>query len=165
MDSVSAIALSISSRLISRGKEKALMNMTSGIDMLALALTISREVWIFLISSVILIYTLLSRTMESSLITRPISRSVWFSMYLLTFFCNLKTKFHSVWGVKAYEICRSNFLQQRCQVCIQASGISWRLHFPFHLSLFCPLIPGDDASSRASTCVECVIHGSHIVCF
>lgn len=57
MDSVSAIALSISSRLISRGKEKALMNMTSGIDMLALALTISREVWIFLISSVILIYS------------------------------------------------------------------------------------------------------------
>ena len=49
----SAIALTLSRRLVSRGKQKALMNMSSGLDMLALGLTISREVHIFHLLSVI----------------------------------------------------------------------------------------------------------------
>jgi hypothetical protein len=49
----SKIALTLSQHLVSRGKKKALMNMTSGLEMLALALTICREVRAFQLLAVI----------------------------------------------------------------------------------------------------------------
>jgi hypothetical protein len=63
-----SIAFTLSTRIVSRGKKRALLNMTSGLDMLALALTISREVRILLLVSYSSIFILRSRMVGSSLI-------------------------------------------------------------------------------------------------
>jgi hypothetical protein len=38
------IALALSTRLVARGQQKALMNMTSGLEMMAMGITVCREV-------------------------------------------------------------------------------------------------------------------------
>jgi hypothetical protein len=80
----SAVALTLSRHLVSRSKQKALINMMSGLDMLALVLTICREVCLYFL--VIVSYSALilrSRTKGSSLINSQNPRNVSLSKYYL----------------------------------------------------------------------------------
>jgi hypothetical protein len=80
----SAVALTLSRHLVSRSKQKALINMMSGLDMLALALTICREVHSYFL--VIISYSALilqSRMKGSFLINSQNSRNVSLSKYYL----------------------------------------------------------------------------------
>ena len=84
-DSASA-ALALSAWLIRKNKTKALMNMTSGLEMLALAITICSEVSRQLQNLDEDILTgLLSRIGGSSLKSNQTSRNVWLGRYLVHF--------------------------------------------------------------------------------
>lgn len=88
----SNVALMLSARLVARGKQKALINMTSGLDMVALALTISREVFYLISTScrVLLMFLLLSRMVGFSPGTKPDSGNVSSSMdFLMSFLLEL----------------------------------------------------------------------------
>ena len=79
-------ALALSARLIRKKKTKALMNMTSGLEMLALAITICSEVSRQLQNLDEDILTgLLSRMGGSSLKSNQTSRNVWLGRYLVHF--------------------------------------------------------------------------------
>jgi hypothetical protein len=87
----SQIALTLSTRIHSRGQRKSLMNMMSGLDMFALALTICREVRIFPVAVVHSMFILRSRIKGSFPIARPNYGNVWLSKRLVRCFlrhCN-----------------------------------------------------------------------------
>jgi hypothetical protein len=85
-DHPARIALTISKRILSRGKQKALLNMTSGLDAFALALTICREVRVFPVVVIHSTLILRSRIKGSFLIRRQNSGHFWLSECLVRCF-------------------------------------------------------------------------------